>query len=76
MLKASVEAAFEAVFQLISVQRRKLSQRLAKRAELSREQVAVMDSMLERDLHELVDKFEELGGKGDAASVIPADTVV
>lgn len=74
--KASVEAAFQGVFQLLSVQRRKLTQRLAKRAELSREQVAVMDAMLDRDLHELVDKFEELGGKGDAASVIPADTAV
>lgn len=74
--KASVEAAFSAVFQLLSMQRRKLTQRLAKRAELSREQVAVMDSMLERDLHELVDKFEELGGKGDAASVVSANTAV
>ena len=58
--KASVEAAFAAMMDLINQQRRGLSARLAKRTDLTRAQQVLIDQLLERDLNELVDKFEEM----------------
>lgn len=74
--KASVDAAFAAVFQKLNAQRRKLVQRMTRRVELSREQIGVMESILEADLHELADAFEEMGTIGDAAPEAAADTAV
>lgn len=65
--KASIEAAFAAVFDLLNQQRRSLSARLAKRMDLSRAQQLVIDEMLDRDLQALADKFEEMGRKGAVA---------
>ena len=58
--KASVEAAFAAMMDLINQQRRGVSARLAKRTDLTRAQQVLIDQLLERDLNELVDKFEEM----------------
>lgn len=58
--KSSVEAAFAAVFDLLNQQRRGLSARLAKRTDLTRAQQVAIDQLLERDLNELADKFEEM----------------
>ena len=65
--KESVEAAFDAVFDLLNQQRRSLSARLAKRTDLSRAQQVAIDQLLERDLNDLAVKFEEMG-RADVAS--------
>lgn len=67
--KSGVEAAIIAVLSLVEQQRRSFAARLSKRTELSREQIALIDKMLESDGHALADKFEELGNEAtDAAS--------
>lgn len=70
--KASVEAAMSAVFQMLNVKMRSLSARLSKRMDLSRDQIAVIDAMVARDLIELAEKFEEMGQSGDVAPDITA----
>lgn len=62
--KASVEAAIDAVFGMLSEQRRTLAARLAKRTDLSRRQQTLIDEFLEADLHQLVAKFEEMERNG------------
>ena len=74
--KASVEAAIAQLFVKFNAQRRKLVQRMTKRVDLSREQIAVMESMLEQDLHELATAFEEMSLAGDAASESAVDSAL
>lgn len=73
--KVSVDAAFAAVFDLLRQQRRKLSGRLARRTDLTRQQQVLIDDILEKDLSELADKFEELASDG-GASTDPDDPAV
>lgn len=62
--KDAVEAAFSAVFDLLSEQRRTLAARLAKRTDLSRRQQTLIDEFMEADLHLLATRFEEMGRSG------------
>ena len=74
--KASMEAAVGAVFQLLNSKMRSLPARLSKRMELSRKQIALIDQIVERDLTELADKFEEMGRTGDGATDASGDPAV
>lgn len=66
--KSSVEAAWAAVFSLLNQQRRSLTARLAKRTDLTRAQQVLIDQILDRDLNDLVDKFEEMGRDGGVSA--------
>lgn len=68
--KATVEAAFVAVLSLVAKHGRTLTARLSKRTDLSREQINLIDKMVETDLSALANKFEEMGGGAiDVASI-------
>lgn len=74
--KASMEAAIAAVFQLLNGKYRSFGARLSKRIELTREDITMIEQMAERDLVELANKFEEMGGTGDATFDVPGDSPV
>lgn len=76
VLKGSVEAAMAAVFQLLNGKYLSFGARLSKRIELTREQIAIVEQMAERDLVELASKFEEMGGTGDATCDLPGDPAI
>lgn len=76
VIKVSVEAAVAAVFQLLNGKYLSFGARLSKRIELTREQIAIVEQMAERDLVELASKFEEMGGTGDATCDLPGDPAV
>lgn len=59
--KASVESAVGGVLSLLNQRMRSFSARLAKRMEITRDQIAVIDEMMDRDLNEMADRFEEFG---------------
>lgn len=62
--KSTVDAAIAAVFDLLSQRRRSLSARLAKRTDLTRQQQTLLDQLLERESHDLAEKFEEMSRHG------------
>lgn len=74
--KVSVEAAMSEAFQMLNQKYRSLAARLSKRMELSREDIVTIDQMVERDLHELADKFEGMGSSGNADGGLTGDTAI
>ncbi len=75
--KASVEAAFASIMSLLNQSGRSFASRLAKRTELTRDQIALIERMMDADLRALADKFEEMGdGATHAASITPDNTAV
>lgn len=74
--KVTVDAAVAAVFQLLNRKYLSFGARLSKRIELTREQIAIVEQMAERDLVELANKFEEMGGTGDATFDLPGNSAV
>lgn len=73
--KASIEAALAAFMMRLQRKGESFSARLARRIELSRDQIAAIDAMMRQDLREQADELERLAHSGDGGASEGGDNV-